>query len=327
MRFKRKMLLLATLPLLLSASKGKDDANQPLFTMKSINVLYKITGDSNATIQIFIKYPSRLSLNVTISARLYNNKTSALLYSSSQSGKVGLNGKEFDFDLPIRYKVTGDGLKFEFTCSDSVGSVTRSKVIYPYTKQTINALTYKNSVCIFTGSFLKLEETDLKNWESFGFTDYNEFLSKKKNNTIDFSTAKMQFCEFYDFIYSECEYHIKDYNNVYPNLPKENDEVVLKMNCVQNDREIAFELNDNLYVNPNTLEMSATKLPNYVATNELHIPMGKEKILEENDSYILIKEAGYSAVDIVLPFSYYFNKNLLGLCYNSEYCVQGGVRQ
>ena len=95
----------------------------------------------------------------------------------------------------------------------------------------------------------------------------------------------------------------------------------------QNGADITFELDEKMYVNPTTLQMSSSRVKNYVETNELFVPVGKEDLLYLDDSYILIKEAGYSAVDIVLPFTFFFGKVLIGFCHESDFCLVGGIRE
>ena len=320
MRFKAFIPLFMSLPFCIGATRAKVP-----FTFISNNFLYKVTGDKEETIEFYLQCTK--AANYTVEVKIYNNKTNALLYSGNRTSMVSSKGITMSFNLPIRYKLTGDGLRFSFSASSNQLALSRSGVLYPYLKKSINALQYRNSTYNAENCFLKLEKENLITDESFGFYDYNEFISKSKNNTIDFSSVKMQYLMDYDFRYEKVEYHIKDYNNIYPNLYRENNEVVLNMNCISNNSELSFELDDELYVNPETLEMSSTRYKKYVKTDSLYIPIGKQSLLEENDSYIIIKEAGYSANDIILPLTYYFSKPLLGLCYNSEYCIEGGVKQ
>ena len=321
MNFKKKLIFVSILPLCL----GAGSIHQRALYFYSENVLYKLTGDSGATLDITIK-PAHVCTH-TLIARFYNNKTDALLFSTSFEETISSSGTTFTITYPLTYHLNGDGLRFEYELSYSSTIKTWSGVLYPYTQIVVNAAQHKKEIYKTQNRFIKVETEQVVTGESFRFNNFNEYLSKNDDNSIDFSTIYFNYLSGYDFIYSKAEYHIKDYNKVYPRLTKKNNEIVLKMNCLNDNGQLSFELAEKLYVNPTTLEMSSIRSYGYAQTKELYIPVGKQELLEENDSYILIKDAGYSSVDIMLPLSYYFNKKIVGLCYSSDYCIEGGIRE
>ena len=320
MKFRTKLLFITTLPLCLGAAP-----QHTRYSFSSVNTLTKLTGGNNASLTLNIT--PVVAYDYMVVSRLYNHATNALLFSNTFDDYVEKTGTTFTVDYPLRYKLTSNGLRFEFEITYSNKDYVFSGVVYPYVSKTINALQYKDSSYVTENAFIKVETNKVITGETFNFDNYNEYLSKNDDNSIDFSTVKFNYPEKYDFNYLKAEYHIVDYNNVYPNLRHENGEVVLNLNCVKNNTEISFELNDELYVKKDTLEMASTKLRRYVRTDKLFIPINKQELLEENDSYILIKEAGYSCINIKLPLSYYFDKKIVGLCYESDYCISGVVRE
>lgn len=320
MNFKKKLAFIFTLPLCLGAGGKKVS-----FYFTSTNVLYKVTGERNQSLDVHIK--PAIAGEFELIARMYNNRTNALLFSTSFNESVPVEGKSFSINYPLRYRITGDGLKFTFDISRGTISLSRTAVLYPCNQVVVNALLYKNEDYTNANRFIKIEKEAVLTGETFSFRNYNEYLSKDSDNSINFSSVHFNFLQNYEFIYQEAEYHIKDYNNVYPYLNHIDDEVVLKMNCINNNGEISLSLNDTLYVKGDTLEMSSNYIKGYTQTDKLFIPIGKQSLLEGNDSYILIKEAGYSCVDIKLPLSYFFNKKIIGQCYESDYCIEGGIRE
>ena len=322
MKFKRKLLFISSLPLILSATpKLKVE-----YFFTSTNVLNKLTGDKNVSLKLALR-PIEAN-NFQIISRLYNHATGALLFSNFFSEYVGKKGQTFTVDYPIRYKLTSNGLRFEYEITyGSNKPVTRSGVVYPYLKKTINALQYKDNNYVTENAFIKVDATKVVTGETFNFDNYNEYLAKNNDNSIDFSSVKFYYPQNYAFTYLKAEYHIKDYNNIYPNLRHIDNEVVIDMICTCVDSEITFSIKEEMYVKEDTLEMSTSKLPGYIKTDKLFIPVDKQKLAERNDSYILVNEAGYSAVDIILPLSFYFDKKIIGLCYESDYCFSGGIRE
>ncbi|MBQ6920306.1 MAG: hypothetical protein IJQ72_00185 [Bacilli bacterium] len=318
MKFKRKLLFISSLPLCLGAGPSFGIP----YTFTSSTVITKLTGNENTSITLM--FDPLVPTNYTVVSRLYNHTTNALLFSSTMEETIG---KPYTVNYPTRYKLNSSGLRFEYEISYMRIISKLSGVLYPFVAKTINALQYKDEDYVTENAFIKVESTKVVTGEKFNFDNYNEYLSKNEDNSLDFSTAKIYYLHSYDFNYLKAEYHIKDYKDVYPNLKHENDEVVLNVDCVKNGTEISFVINEDLYVKPDSLEMSSSKLSGYIKTDKLFVPINKQKLLEENDSYILIKEAGYSCIDIKLPFTYFFNKKIVGLCYNSDYCISGGIRE
>ncbi len=321
MKFKRKILFLTTVPFCLATAPH----TKLIYTFASTDTLTKLTGNENATLNF--SFVPLIEFDYKIVSRLYNHSTNGLLFSNIKEEHITREGITYTVNYPLRYKLTSSGLRFEYEVTYSNKVNTISGVLYPYISRTINALQYKDANYVTENAFIKVESNKVVTGETFNFDNYNEYLSKNVDNSIDFSSIKMYYMHKYDFSYLKAEYRIKDYKNVYPNLRHENDEVVLNMNCVKNGNEISFELNEPLYVKPNSLEMFRFKVHECNKTNKLFIPVNKQKLLEENDSYILIKEAGYSAIDIKLPLTFFFNKKIIGQCYDSDYCISGGIKE
>lgn len=320
MKFKRKMLFILTLPILLSATPHKI-----LYSFTSTNVLSKVNGDSNKTLNLFIK--PIIPANYTIVSKLYNETHNTLVFANTFSEYVDKEGTNYSVNYPLYMRINSDGLRFQFEVTLNDKTTVTSGVIYPYIKNTIDAMQYKDSSYISENAFIKVETNKIVTSETFNFDNYNEYLAKEADNSIDFSTVKFNFPHNYDLPYLKAEYRIKDYNNVYPFLRHINNEAVVELNCITKNKEITFEIKEDLYVKYDTLEMSANKLNGSIKTKKLFIPIGKQDLLEENDSYILISEAGYSAIDIKLPLTYYFDRHIIGLCYESNYCISGGIRE
>lgn len=305
-------------------------ATSMVFTKYAVNltstsVVYQQTGANDVSWSIEVTCKGRLTLSVTLN--VYNNRTESLLYNKVISHEISSTVSYYDFTIPMKNRLNSDGLKIETIHQIENISRTRSAVIYPYVKQSINALYYLHEPYVASGTFFKMKNGKFYDSESFNFENLNEYLSKSINNVLDFSSVTFNYSSKFDYRCGEIEYHIKDYNNVYPNLKKVAGEVVVGMNYSINNGEISFDIDEDMYVNHETLEMSSTMMSGYESTNRLFIPMGKEKQFEQDDSYLLIKDAGYSGTDITIPFKHYIDKKLVGECSDSDYCISGGVRE
>ena len=320
MRFKRIIAVLLSAPFLIAA--GVSEKKGLIVTSSALS---KVTGEKNVGVYIDV-IPVKAD-TYTVVSKMYDNVTNALIYAHTFCEQVGIEGTTYRISYPIKYQLTGNGLRFEYEISYRSVSFSSSGVLYPFNKLVVNVFQYRNEIYRVHNRFIKLHTKVVVDTESYDFRNLNEYLSKKTNNAIDFSSIKFLYQHDYDFSYTKAVYRIKDYKNVYPYLRHVDDEAEIAISCVKNKNTISIQIVEDLYVNPETLDMSYYQAPNYVPTGELFIPLGKQELLQQNDSYILIEEAGYSAIDLLIPFTYYFNKKMIGLCYESDYCIEGGVKE
>lgn len=246
-------------------------------------------------------------------------------YSELSSGTFP---KAYDFLMPFEDYFTSNGLTIRLTHYCPHNLATSSLVnIYPLLKESVNISAYRKEPYVRDGVYLSVVDAYLHSKEEFNFSDLNEYISIERNNKIDLSNIKFKYICPHDFAAGDISLKIRDYNNVFPTLKKGNEEISLKMKYVQANDEISLALDNKLYVNPNTYEMSLFPLDDFVETDTLFVQNGKEKLLADDEVYISIKNAGYSETDFYLPFSFSFANKYLGECYDSDYCITGGVKQ
>lgn len=236
--------------------------------------------------------------------------------------------RTYQLYLPFEQYLSSGGLNLVLaqTMGASETIISTAKV-YPFVEEEINVSQYRKEPYVRDGVFLSIDDSKLHSTESFDFTDLNEFLTVERNNILDLSHLKFKYNCQHDFSSGDIYLKIKDYNDIFPNLNHFNGEVSLKMKFVQENNEISLMLNEPLYVNYNTYDLSSNPLENYEETNMFYLPKGKENLLEDNEIYIFIKDAGYSLTDFTIPFNFFLNNKYIGECYDSDYCITGGVKQ
>ena len=236
--------------------------------------------------------------------------------------------KAYDFLMPFEQYFTNKGLKINLSHKLLHNqSLQTSAVIYPSKKEEVNVSGYRNNRYVREGDYLSVVDACLCSKEEFDFTDLNEYLAIGKSNKLDLSNIKFKYLCPHPFYSEDIYLTIRDFNNVFPQLKNSNNEIVLKMNYIQENDEISLVLDTKLYVNKETYEMSFEKGEKYIEVNTLFIQNGKEKYLMDDEAFISIKNAGYSETDFKIPFSFAFTNKYLGECYDSDYCITGGVKQ
>ena len=264
--------------------------------------------------------------NLTLKVYAYNNKTDALFsvdtYNLTLSPTVSV---EQLVTIPLKNHLTGGGVRIQFDESSKVYSHSASAVLYPYTKQNINVRNFRHDPFVYQNCFLKYENGEFFTDESFDFTNLNEFLAIEEGNVLDLSNISFGYSQNLDFNCDNIKLHIMDYGNVFSELNKVADELVFNMKKTVENGVVTLELDEELYVNKKTLELSKKDTKGYIPTNDIYIPVGKELLFEQNEVFITIENAGYSLTNFTIPFTYYFSSREVGQCYESDYCITGGI--
>ena len=153
------------------------------------------------------------------------------------------------------------------------------------------------------------------------------YLSVNTNNSLDLSQLTFKYNGFGEYLSGNIYLNIRDYKNVFPYLSKVDNVVSIRMKKEQINDEISLSLNETMYVNKDTLEMYQNSTSNVIETTDLFVPIGKEADLLDDDIFISIVDSGHSQADFTIPFNFYYNKRYFGECYESDYCIHGGIKE
>lgn len=317
---KKVVLLTLVTPLLLSA--GVDVYGYTV----SGNIISCPTAEADQTMTLEIN--SGLAGTFLLNLSAYNNITDALTYYDTYTTRVERNTDTYlDVLIPLKNRINGSGIRIEFETRLTGKARVIAGVLYPYVKQTINVKNYRHDPFIYRNVLLKYTDKGFLTDETFDFTDLNEYLAIEEGNILDLSNITFNYDERIGFESGDIKLHIMDYANVYTELPKTNNEITFKMKKTVENGVVKLELNQKLYVNERTLQLSRFIRQGYVATNNIYVPIGMEELFENDEIYISIENAGWSNTDIIMPFTYYYSNRQLGQCYESDYCITGGIRE
>ena len=317
---KVSIVLIVSAPLISTTSRA------PLiFKVTTNEVLARFTGEEDLTMSLNISSLVKMSLKIAVDLAHHDNHT--VYYHYHQTYKLDRTPTDISIPLDLLYRLNRGGVDVEFTYTRDNSELKTSGTIYTYQKHSFNTANYKNQLAYVPGVMLDLNNDTLTTDEYFDFTDLNEYISTKENNVLDLSSITFRYMNGYEFIAEAAELHIIDYENVYPRLLKQDKEIVLPLTVISANNEISFAINKKLYVNTSTLDMANIPISGYIKTTDLYVPINKEDALSNDEIYISIVNAGYSNSDIKIPLDFYFNHHYIGECYNSDYCVHGGIRQ
>ena len=298
-------------------------------TVKKQTIVFLCSGtisqitDQNYVLEV---EPTSIPINrYRVSYKLINNVDNKVIYSKEYS-KLDIE-TGFELSLPLEGHLTSEGVTISFDHFYSTTRVNKSGVIYPYKKETVDVSQYRSAAYVREGTFLTLKNGDVYTKETFDFTDLNEYISVSTNNRLDLSHLEFLYGCLHEFTCRNIYLRIKDHQNLFPKLNRFNGEVSLKMKFLQVKSLIILSIDEPLYVNTETLEMSSIEMDNYVLANTIYLPFGREEAILDDEIYILIEDAGMSSTDFTIPFVFYITNKYIGECYESDYCIIGGVKQ
>ncbi len=261
-----------------------------------------------------------------INLRGYLASNDQLLFD--KQSRITSRRREAPFSIDLYSYLTSSGLKLEFTFSHiNEPNETRTITLFPnYQSQTIHANLQKDKAVTIDNVCFGMVSNRLFKSESLDFTNLNEYFTKNNGGQIDISEVHFEYSVSNAFRYGNAYLEITDYQNLFPHIGGS----LLKLipiSIMQQSHLISFSINSGMYVNNVTHDMSDTPIDGYVETDYFYIPMNKEKDFIKNDFRIVINDAGFSHSEIYIPLIFYNDSQSLGFCYDSDFCISGGIRE
>ncbi len=120
---------------------------------------------------------------------------------------------------------------------------------------------------------------------------------------------------------------ILDSENLFPNFHTFGKQTIwLPLEIEQDGQLCKLSLKKyKYYVNLYTLDMSTIYRKGYVMTEDIYLPKNCKSILNGKEATIQITKSGYGNNNLTITTKLNFDRNIVGSCSDSEYCVVGGV--
>ena len=296
-------------------------------TFNSHAILSRFSDDEDLILPIDI---SNFSPSYKLEVAIYNNLSNEQIYTRTYQGLLDFadNISPFEIELPIKGYLKAEGLKIEFTHSYRNRTYRHdSAVIYPFQKQSFNVATYRKEPIVCKGNYISIKDYEISTDEIFDFTNLNEYITFSRNNILDLSTLVFRYESPIDFEASKLTLNIKDHSHIFNYLKMPNNVVSFPLKPVQNGNDVLLVIDEQLYVNTETLEMSDHQFPGFVETDKFYVPIHREEDFLKDEVYITMEDCGFSLADIHIPFKFFYAKKYVGECYESDYCVHGGIKE
>ncbi len=287
--------------------------------------------DDNPNLQINISSSSLINQEVYILFKITDDNNTVVAQSKStntviskyQNGKVNIN-------LLTQAYLDVYGMNILFFLIDSSNSnnlLSSSFKVYPIKGNTYNPIEYSQShIFEYSTSFKFANSGVIIYQEKYIFNDFFDYF------LIDtyYRLLISQYYFSYQYINS------LTYRNAYLILPDsfnnfsyieidDNGQIVVPLSLIKESEKYSLSFPSTMYVNPNTLEMSLTKISGFSITPYFYLPINHLNDLSESTFTFVIEGLGCSQSNFIWKASYLVYQGLIGPCNNSDYCIVGGI--
>ena len=159
--------------------------------------------------------------------------------------------------------------------------------------------------------------------EKLTFTNFNDTYIPDYYHKIDLKEFKIKTSLSFPSILtcSSAYLYVTNYNGAFDDFKQNSGRAEFEISLAKSSSSYYLKFKDDLYVNPETLRMYSTNVPNTVKTSYLYFPVDGRRYEDKYNCYISINGLGISYSSFLLTFKYKSLLNIFGDCRNSEYCI------
>lgn len=279
-----------------------------------------IANGNYADCRLFVTYK-----NEKYGTILASEKTLISYYSPDEEGR-------FDYTLRTSGRISGDGLRVIFNVSKAKGiGAIQEILLYPTNPKTIYSYQYRNSPYIGENNSFKIEGIDeVRNYEEYQFENTVDYISNAPENYLDISEISFTYDDGNELINpSENVFlRFKDVDGLFPLLTADEEGYMnIPLRCVQNGRDINFEFVGPFYYRPLFNYISLTPGTRLQQTPYFLLPKAGFKKMENYEIFIKMNNFGRCKNKVIITLQFFKDRNYVGLCTDSSFCIVGGIKE
>ena len=232
------------------------------------------------------------------------------------------------FTLPFRSALTKKGLK-----ADVVFISAKDEILYsfsfnvkPIQPQRINPRDYIDTYWSASDIIVR-PDWKLSNGisEKYKFDHFLDYFNVDNYYRLDLEDVYITYSSPKTCPPGLAHLHFVDYLSLFPYL--DSDDPVPTFDIPLTTKSVAghiyFTFPSIMYVKPQSLEMSLVARPGFVQTKYFYLPVNHCKDLLDQTFTLVVDEFGHNKNSFSWDIRYINNRNLIGDCSNSDYCVVG----
>ena len=260
--------------------------------------------------------------------RCFNASTGeAYSKSTKQAHYLGTGIFNLEFPVHLSKYFSSNGIKLQLTIYNDNIIISRSIVaIYPMEEKTINVTGEKIKNLVSKDVAFKIENNNLVTYhDDFNFTGFKDYVDADNYHSLDFRGNTFLYNQ-QNLSYSSVQLSFTDPKRVFRYLNHDSDgNIKIKLGITNKNETKVFKVTDNIYVNPYTLEISTFKIDDSVKCHKIYFPVNKKTEFLGKTFSILLSDCGWSKYNLIFDITYDVFRDLVGNCFNSDYCIKGTV--
>lgn len=234
----------------------------------------------------------------------------------------------FSFVLPLKTMLNATGIeaKIEVLNSSGTALLTTTFSLYPIKRGIISTSTYYNKYYTVDNVVVDVDDYEDCHTERYYFKYKYNYFDEVVYHRLTLTRFCVSYECFLDFPGCTAKLHFVDYNRVFPYLDSHTSTPTFDIPLTTYVRSgvVYFDF-PNMYVNPDTLDMSLIARPGFELTKQFFLPINKMDLLLDQVFNLQVSEFGYGKTSFSWDIKYLTNYYLIGDCNDSEYCVIGEV--
>ena len=249
-------------------------------------------------------------------------------FASTASHNVDANKKTaFSLKLPIQNLLGKNGIDCIISLIDlnSEEICSHSFSLKPSSYSKINVKDYLTSYRINNDVVVDPDRYATCHQEKYIFDSFVDFFNEDNYYRLNLRKISLTYSCFQSFPGCTAKLRFTDYNKVFPYLDN-SDQIPsfeIPLRYVVEGSKVYFDFPELMYVNPRTLEMSLNARPDFKLTRYFYLPINRKNLLIDQTFALEVSDFGYDKTSFTWNLTYLNNRNLLGDCNNSDYCVVG----
>lgn len=249
------------------------------------------------------------------------------IYTTAKHDITKGDAQQISLPMPISSMLSENGIDCKVQIIDSsnkeIDGYTFS--LKPITKDRINVDDYIRTAYSKQDIVVDPDNYETKRTEQYRFSGFLDYFNEDNYYRLNLNKLRMTYSCPKTFPGCTAKLKFTDYNNVFPliNGGKLNTSFEIPLRYTYTSGSIWFDFPEQMYVNPKTLEMSLNARPEFRLTKYFYLPINKKDLLLDQTFSLEVTDFGYNKTSFSWDITYLNNRNLLGDCDNSDYCVVG----
>ena len=234
------------------------------------------------------------------------------------------------FTLPIHDFLTINGFTFKFEILNKANRKIITEygtTIYPVedtypSAQQLKSAIYETKNIAFYGDGTTIKPIS----EKFDFTTIGDYLDIDYYYRLNIKDIFFNYQSVLPFSCLEIYLRFDDPEYLFINIPHDGNSVSIPLRAMVGNNKITLKYQKFFYINKRTLQPSTYYDPSYALSEYLYLPINGKRIFNNTVLYLDFVGLGYSNLNVSIPIRYVADRSLVGLCGDSDYYVEGGVK-